>query len=178
MARPVSPKKPQLLGLIADGWDLVDAARHLGVNPNTARSWHYRNRHPDKVYEKDGRAHKARVAQDTGATPSPKRKRSTPRVVQLPPVDTHPADVLSIQALREEIAAAAELCSATRDASSFQAAVSAQKHLRNLREKLETLQQTMKNQAIESTEGAVHDVIRMLSADQDLRRAVLDHFHR
>lgn len=175
MARPVSPKKPQLLGLIAEGWDLVDAARHLGVNPNTARSWHYRARHPDKVYEKDGRAHKARVA--AGRPPTAPR-RAAPSVVQLPPVDTHPADVLSVQALREEIAAASELCSATRDANSFQAAVSAQKHLRNLREKLETLQTAMKNQAIESTEGAVQDVIRMLSADQDLRRAVLDHFHR
>jgi len=82
-----------------------------------------------------------------------------------------------VQALREEIAAAAELCSATRDANSFQAEVSAQKHLRILREKLETLQTAMKNQQIESTEGAVADVIRMLSADQDLRRAVLDHFH-
>ncbi len=174
MARPVSPKKPKLLALVDDGWSADEAADHLKVNRYTARSWIYRRRNPDKVYEKDGRAHKARVA---AGRPPPPQSHVAPSVVQLPAPSVHPADVLSVQALREEIAAAAELCSATRDANSFQAAVSAQKHLRILREKLETLQQTMKNQAIESTEGAVHDVIRMLSADQDLRRAVLDHFH-
>ena len=178
MARQSSAKKPRLIALIEGGDTVAQAAAVCNVNIHTARSWWWRHNNPDKVYEKDGRAHKARVARDTGATPKPKRKRPAPRVVELPAPETHPADVLSVQALREEIAAAAELCSATRDAQSFQAAVSAQKHLRNLREKLETLQNAMKNQAIESTEGAARDVIRMLSADQDLRRAGLDHFHR
>lgn len=174
MARPVSPKKPKLLALIDEGWSLQDAADHLGVNSHTAKSWRYRHQYPDKVYEKDGRQHKARVA---AGRPPPPQSHAAPSVVQLPPPSVHPADVLSVQALREEIATAKELCIATQEHNSFQAAVSANKHLRILREKLEALQQTMKHQKIETTEGAVKDVIRMLSADQDLRRAVLDHFH-
>lgn len=142
------------------------AARAVGVNINTARSWAYRAR-------KEGLLEAMPPGRRT--QPVIALEKAPPPPAPAPPA-IHPADVSTIEALRGELAGALRGLDLCEQAESWQAAVAHRKLVRTLRKELKAAVENERNLLGFDTDAAARELVAIMEGDPVLRGAVLAAF--